>query len=429
MMEHRNSNGRFPTFMNATPHPPALAQRRRLLLVLLITGLMDIGATLLLSGIFFYTEHEFGWGPLKNLLLASAQGVMYIGGALLAHPLTLRGRRWGPMGVLAGLQGGMTLFALIIMPVASSPAAMVALLLVYTLISAAVWPILESLVTRGADPHQMSRRVSIYNLVWSGGAAVTVALTGTILHLHPLGLFLVAALSHTMAGALAYRSMRDVASSPTTGQSFHPDPEPQLQRIRQLALWLARVSLPAVFVLGYSLLAMLPSLPVLEGMTTANKTLIASIWMAARFLAFVLAGMTTAWHTRPRLLLAASALMLLSFWGITLRPSDLLNLPGLATGGIDLASMIIWQVALGLSMGMIYSGSLYFGMVLSDGSTEHGGYHEALIGLGAAIGPGVGALTQSIWPGQIAYGVAGVSAVMMVTLALGIVVQFRFRRT
>jgi hypothetical protein len=138
--------------------------------------------------------------------------------------------------------------------------------------------------------------------------------------------------------------------------------------------------------------------------------------------------MTTGWHTRPRLLLAASAVMLLAFWGITLRPSDLLGMPALATGGIDIAMMIVWQVALGLAMGMIYSASLYFGMVLSHGSTEHGGYHEALVGLGAAIGPGVGALTQSIWPGQIVYGVAGVSAVMMLTLVLSVGVLIRFRR-
>ena len=43
--------------------------------------------------------------------------------------------------------------------------------------------------------------------------------------------------------------------------------------------------------------------------------------------------------------------------------------------------MIAWQIVLGVTMGLIYSGSLYFGMVLSEGSTEHGGYHEALIGM------------------------------------------------
>ena len=62
-------------------------------------------------------------------------------------------------------------------------------------------------------------------------------------------------------------------------------------------------------------------------------------------------------------------------------------------------------------MGMIYSASLYFGMVLSDGSTEHGGYHEALIGLGSILGPGTAALTQLVWRGDIRAGVAAVCCV------------------
>lgn len=405
---------------------PAPVQRRRLLMILLVTGLMDVGATFLISGIFFFTERQYGWGPLYNLLLASALGLINIGGALMAHPLTIR---WRARSVLAGLQWTLTLFALIIMAVAAVPAAMVAALLVYSFFSTAVWPILEGLMTAGANPHQMSRRVSMYNLVWSGTAAVTIALTGTILHLNPLGIFFLAALGHAMAGGLAWKAFGSEPSSHPSAEPAHLEPEPELLRIRRLALWMARISLPAVYVLCFSLLAMLPSLPVLQTMDTANKTLVAGIWMIARFVAFVLAGMTVAWHTRPRLLLLASAVMLVSFWGITLRPSDLLGIPRLASSGVDLASMIGWQIALGLAMGMIYSGSLYFGMVLSHGSTRHGGYHEALIALGAAVGPGVGALTQSLWPGRIGYGIAGVSAVLLATLLLGVVVQFRLGRS
>ena len=61
---------------------------------------------------------------------------------------------------------------------------------------------------------------------------------------------------------------------------------------------------------------------------------------------------------------------------------------------------------------MIYSGSLYFGMVLSEGSTEHGGYHEALIGVGWVLGPTAGAITQWIWPGNVTAGVIAVGAVI-----------------
>jgi hypothetical protein len=73
------------------------------------------------------------------------------------------------------------------------------------------------------------------------------------------------------------------------------------------------------------------------------------------------------------------------------------------------------QVVLGVSMGMIYAASLYFGMVLSEGSTEHSGYHEALIGLGSVLGPGAGAVAQWLRPGDITPGVAAVAGVLLLS--------------
>src|SRR5216117_3064410 len=104
--------------------------------------------------------------------------------------------------------------------------------------------------------------------------------------------------------------------------------------------------------------------------------------MGARLIVFAVLGATAFWHTRPRLLLAASVGLLFAFLIVTLAPS--------------LSLMIGGQILLGISMAMIYTASLYFGMVLSAGSTEHGGYHEALIGLGGVLGPGAAALTQSL---------------------------------
>jgi hypothetical protein len=74
--------------------------------------------------------------------------------------------------------------------------------------------------------------------------------------------------------------------------------------------------------------------------------------------------------------------------------------------------MVAWQVVLGLTLGLIYAASLYFGMVLSDGSTEHGGYHEALIGVGTVIGPGAGALAEGLGGGNPMWGVLAVSAIL-----------------
>jgi hypothetical protein len=87
--------------------------------------------------------------------------------------------------------------------------------------------------------------------------------------------------------------------------------------------------------------------------------------------------------------------------------------------------MALAQIVLGLSLGTIYSASLYFGMVVSDGSTEHGGYHEALIGLGQILGPLVGATLQWIRPGELWPAIMGISCVVFISIVLQAIVGVR----
>jgi hypothetical protein len=89
--------------------------------------------------------------------------------------------------------------------------------------------------------------------------------------------------------------------------------------------------------------------------------------------------------------------------------------------------MVGMQVLLGASMGLIFSASLYFGMVLSDGATEHGGYHEALVGVGAVIGPAGAAVAQMIFPGNT-YASAGWASIVVGTAVVACaIVSFRPR--
>ncbi len=172
---------------------------------------------------------------------------------------------------------------------------------------------------------------------------------------------------------------------------------------------------------------MLPSLAILQPLDTQMRTLLGSVWFAARCGMFVLLGLTVFWHTRPRLMLVACFCMLIGFLGTTLRLGDLW--PGLSRA--DLASMIASQILLGAAMGLIYSASLYFGMVLSEGSTEHGGYHEALIGLGGAVGPAAAAGAHLIQPNGIGLSiitVAGLIGVSRIAVAGISVVGLRRKR-
>jgi hypothetical protein len=377
-------------------------------------SLSSVGAVLLTVGIFFFTERYFRWGLVQNFALAAAQGAVYVAGSLAAERVAGRfGRRRG----LIALYCVLTVLALLA-AVAPTPAWLVAALLAYVLVIAMCWPALESLAASGADAHTMSKRVGAYNLVWSGANAVTFAVCGAIItHWRP-GIFVIPALAHVISAVILWRKPTvdpAVAAPGDAPAPAHAEPEPELVARRTLAMWLARISLPATYVVVFSLAAMMPLLPVMQPLDTAQRTLAGSVWMVARFLAFLYLGATVWWHTRPRMLLVAATIMLVAFLGVTVRPSDLLG--DAIPFRVDLASMLGWQIALGAVMGLIYSASLYFGMVLSEGSTEHGGYHEALIGLGSILGPGTAALTQLVWRGDLGAGVAAVACIIGLSVA------------
>ncbi|HYO09187.1 MAG TPA: MFS transporter [Tepidisphaeraceae bacterium] len=405
--------------------PPAPARRRPLWPAYACESFSSVGTTLLQVGIFFYTRHYFGWGMRENFLLACGQGAVYVAGSLAAARVVERfgGRRQG----LVVIYSVLTIVSLLALAAARSPCMLVVALMAHTLIAAGNWPAVESLVTAGADAHAMSHRVGMYNLVWSSTNALTFAASGSVIEHWRAGLFVVPAIAHALSAALmiACRSVEPTAAE--AAAHAHVEPEPELLRKRTLAMWLARISLPATYVVVYSLMAMMPSLPVMRRLDPGAATLVGSAWMAARFGVFIALGVTRWWHTRPSLLLASAAVMLVAFIGVTVRPSDFFPGAGVSYA-TDLAAMVAWQVLLGCVMGVIYAGSLYFGMVLSSGSTEHGGYHEALIGLGSILGPGTAALAQWRWPDDVRAGVIAVSGVIGLSVAAAVVASVRAAR-
>ena len=378
-------------------------------------GLCSIGGNLMQVGIFFYTNRRFGWGLKENFTLAATQGVVYVAGALLAHGLATR---VAPRRALAAVCAVLSLIALASLAT-DSPRAMVAAVLAYTATIGLCWPILESLVSSGVDAQAMSRRISVYNVVWAGTGAATLAVNGTIIEFWPAGVFVITAIVHGVAAVLMLKS----APLPGGGEpgdaapphAAHADPEPELLRVRTLALWLSRISMPASYALIYALSALLPSLPPMQQVPTWAATLVGSTWLAARWVTFVVLGVNNWWHTRPRALLVAAWLMLAAFAGAAWQPAGPTGTNALA---INLAWLVLCQVVIGLAIGLIYSASLYFGMVLSEGSTEHSGYHEALIGLGSVLGPGAGAVAQWARPGEMTLGVIAVAGVLLASTLL-----------
>jgi MFS family permease len=361
-------------------------------------------------GIFFYTKYRFHWGLSQNLCLAAAQGAAYTVGSLLASRLSARFGRRRSLIVLYFLAGATCLF----MEIASNlPVGLAILLSVYMLIISMNWPMLESIVASDCGARELSRRIGIYNLVWSGSGAIAVAFAGVIIERATRGLFLLPLLAH-VAAAISMILFRRSESAATSDQPAHLHPEAELLHLRVQALWLSRIALPAMYVVNYSLASMMPLLPVIRTLSPAMQTLLSSTWLIARWITFLVLGTSVFWHTRPRLMLIAAIGMLTAFLLITLPTSLVLFVCG--------------QVVLGACTGMIYTASLYFGMVLSEGSTEHGGYRESLIGLGSVLGPGAAALTQLRWPDAMMPAIIAVGAIVSVSVVCATAVALRARR-
>lgn len=397
--------------------PPSQSTPMRLFTV---AAILSLGQNLLMTGVFFYTQSRLGWGVMANLLLAAGQGVFYTVGALLAHRVAARFQRRGAMIALLFLSAVVAGGAM----VQRNSAWLALWVLIYTILMAMAWPMMESLVSHGLDARALSRRIGVYNLVWASVGVLAIAIEGTIIDYFPIGVCLLPLIVGLICAALMWGHVEPSQSSTSHGRL---EPEADLLRDRRLALWLSRVALPATYIVEFSFMAMLPSLPALGSLSTSVQTLVGSVWTVGRLLAFALLLTATWWHTRPRVMLTAAVVMGVAFLGVTVRPSDLF---GISTG-LDITSMIFWQLVLGATFGLIYCASLYFGMVLSQGSTEHGGYHEALIGLGQILGPGCAAGAAALWPGRLTAGVVAVSVMIALSIAAagGVTVSAQLRDT
>jgi MFS family permease len=414
--------------VQSPPLAPQITRSNRLPLTCTysIEVLNSISSNLLTNGVAFYTTQHFGWTTTQNLLLMMAQGIVYAAGALSAGALA---GRFAKPSLLLVVDAALMAMA-ICMSSTQSQWTVVPLLLAFTFTSTLTWPLVESLVTEGCDPVRMNRRVTAYNICWSLVGVCVIAVYGTILEHWPAGPMLIPvgcqALS-LLCAAILRAKHRPMTTNVAHQPHGHAAIDHKLATQRRMALWLARLSLPASFVIANSLMGLFPKLAITPEIGIAWATVLASMWMASRFVTFIVLGMTSWWHTRPRLLIGAGVLMLLAFLMIVLPAERLgifsdVHLTGLVT------ILVISELLLGIVAGFVFSASLYFGMVLSDGSAEHGGYHEALIGAGMVMGPGLAAGAQTLIATESHLPAIGsITALMLVTLGCALAAAGRFR--
>ena len=82
----------------------------------------------------------------------------------------------------------------------------------------------------------------------------------------------------------------------------------------------------------------------------------------------------------------------------------------------NLTMLIASQIAFGACIGLIYYSSLFYSMDVGETKGEHGGFHEAAIGVGSCAGPAVGAASLYFAPGNPHHSTFAVGALLVVGL-------------
>ncbi len=93
----------------------------------------------------------------------------------------------------------------------------------------------------------------------------------------------------------------------------------------------------------------------------------------------------------------------------------------------DLAVIFAAQLFFGGALGLIYYSSLFYSMDVGETKGEHGGIHEAAIGVGNFAGPAVGAAALHFLPQYANSGAVAVSALLLCGLG-GLMIIWRMAK-
>ncbi len=383
----------------------------------LIEGLNSFAVTLYLFYFYFFTQTRFGFGNKANLVLAAASGLLYALGAWWG------GRFAQKAGYFAALKTGFVIMlgAMLAGLWSTTASLQVGWLLVATVGICFTWPALEALATDGEPPARLPRVVGIYNVVWAGTGALAYFMGGALfdrfgldsIFYVPVGCVIVQ-LIITVRLERAARTLAKQPERKPARPALPPDPHrPSAARaksFRRMA-WLAN---PFAYIATNTLIAVMPGIAQRLELSTTLAGVCGSVWCFARVAAFLGLWRWTGWHYRFRWLLASYLALMGAFAVILSAP--------------NLVGLLLAQLAFGVAIGLVYYSSLFYSMDAGDSKGEHGGIHEAVIGLGNFTGPAVGAASLHFFPQHTTNGVIAVSVLLLGGLA-GLVAMARKTKT
>jgi MFS family permease len=376
-----------------------------------IEGLNSFAVVIYFNYLYFYFRDTFHFNDRQNLELAAFLGLTYVFASLWAGKIARR------TGYFAALKIGFAVMAagLLVGAQLHSVTGAVAAACVVNFGMCFIWPVLEALVSEGADA---ARSVGIYNITWATTNATSFFLGGTLIEklgyqsifFVPLG-FMVLQFVMIFWLEKIYPPRSGTGDLPVSFPSNDGGKPPaethrrdacaamQVKNFQRLA-WLAN---PLAYIAINTLIAVLPGLAHKFNLSPMFAGFACSLWCFARVGAFVVLWKWSGWHYRFGWLAGAFALMVVAFAVILVSPS--------------LAVIFAAQIFFGATAGLMYYSSLFYAMDAQDSTSEHGGIHEAAIGIGNFLGPATGAAALWLAPQNSAVGAWAVTGLL--TLGFG----------
>lgn len=272
-----------------------------------------------------------------------------------------------------------------------------------------IWPAASSTIMRGEDNNGVQRNVMRYNLGWSGGTAIAFFLVTPLMSLggQNLGmrsLFLPPILLSVISAILVYFFVRKMMEAPDTQHQVTTNDGYELTADdRKIFRHLGWIMNPMGYVILTVSALLSPQFTTKLGLSFESSSMWLSLFFYVRLVCFIGLGHWKGWRYHIPTLMA-------SYFGLGL--SILIMI--LAT---NLAVFMVGQVVLGICLAIGFHSSLFYSMAGSEEKGEHGGSHEAMVGIGIAIGAfcvGLGSLmvTDPKSPPVLAPGLMGVIAIL-----------------
>jgi predicted MFS family arabinose efflux permease len=371
--------------------------------VFVLEGVNAFAVTLYYNYLFFHLRTAFGFTNAGNLFLCAVGGLVYTVGSWYSGQVAQRrGYFWA---LRAGL-GGMAV-VLLAGSLAHTAVGHFATLMVWTVVMSLTWPSLEALTSEGEPRPRLLRLLGVYNVVWASTSGLANFVGGALLEkFGPGSIFAVPVALHGAQLALLWWLEKQPRQTPPAGSGVAEagaGAEPEARRAAafppKVFLKMAWVANPFAYVAINALIPVIPRLAERFELSATQAGFFCSVWYFARAVSFALLWQWTRWHYRFGWLAAAYVTLGLCYGLILLGPS--------------LWMLLVAQLAFGLGVGLVYYSSLFYSMDIGQTKGEHGGFHEAALGVGICVGPAVGAASLHFFPGSPnmnAYAVSGLLA-------------------